>query len=437
MSEKEMIDKGGGGGKTVVAEHKNKMSMPPFTLTHVILASILVLSFTQILLAHAFYQLRARHDLLETRVSKTQQTDDNSSKLRTRRATAESSCSCPPGPQGPQGERGKRGRRGRSGSIGLTGSKGDRGVPGKMFIPPANLVMEKRADTNKEFIWLDRSKLATIISRYPELRGPAGPTGLTGHKGSPGLPGMPGLPGRQGQKGEPGASDVTSFFGAKMMKQVAGPANLEVERGNFDEDGIKYAAGPEGPPGPKGERGAMGLSGLRGEKGEKGEGLDLETLPDIIQEKVDSILENIDLASKNEDHVCLSDSTQSERFCKKFIKLLPGPPGRHGERGFPGDRGELGPPGPIGPPGSMGKPGPMGLSGRNGESIIGPIGETGAQGPQGDKGKRGRRGRKGQKGDQGAPGFDAPCPLDENGYPIPGCWQKVLKAVPSVLRLQP
>ena len=55
--------------------------------------------------------------------------------------------------------------------------------------------------------------------------------GLTGHKGSPGLPGMPGLPGRQGQKGEPGASDVTSFFGAKMMKQVAGPANLEVERG--------------------------------------------------------------------------------------------------------------------------------------------------------------------------------------------------------------
>ena len=45
-----------------------------------------------------------------------------------------------------------------------------------MFIPPANLVMERR-DDNKEFIWLDRSKLGSIISRYPELRGPPGATG--------------------------------------------------------------------------------------------------------------------------------------------------------------------------------------------------------------------------------------------------------------------
>ena len=37
--------------------------------------------------------------------------------------------------------------------------------------------MEKRHDENKEFIWLDRSKLATIINKYPELRGPPGPTG--------------------------------------------------------------------------------------------------------------------------------------------------------------------------------------------------------------------------------------------------------------------
>lgn len=79
----------------------------------------------------------------------------------------------------------------------------------------------------------------------------------------------------------------------------------------------------------------------------------------------------------------------------------------------------------------------MGLPGRNGESIVGEPGPPGADGHDGKDGRRGRRGRKGQKGDQGAPGFDAPCPLDERGYPIAGCWQKVIKAVPFVIeRLQ-
>ena len=89
---------------------------------------------------------------------------------------------------------------------------------------------------------------------------------------------MPGLPGRQGQKGEPGNSfSSANYFSAKMLKQVSGPANLEVERTGF-EDGKQYVTGPSGPPGLKGERGAMGLSGLRGEKGEKGEGLNLDEL---------------------------------------------------------------------------------------------------------------------------------------------------------------
>lgn len=65
-----------------------------------------------------------------------------------------------------------------------------------------------------------------------------------------------------------------------MLKQISGPANLEVERSsNFeDESGKQFVTGPSGPNGIKGERGAMGLSGLRGEKGEKGQGLDLEDL---------------------------------------------------------------------------------------------------------------------------------------------------------------
>ena len=91
---------------------------------------------------------------------------------------------------------------------------------------------------------------------------------------------MPGLPGRQGQKGEQGNMSASGYFGGKMLKQISGPANLEVERSsNFeDESGKQFVTGPSGPNGIKGERGAMGLSGLRGEKGEKGQGLDLEDL---------------------------------------------------------------------------------------------------------------------------------------------------------------
>jgi len=117
----------------------------------------------------------------------------------------------------------------------------------------------------------------------------------------------------------------------------------------------------------------------------------------------------------------LNDEVKVEKVCEKYIRTIPGPPGH---RGYPGETGPAGPIGPVGLRGETGLRGPMGLPGRNGESIVGEPGPPGADGHDGKDGRRGRRGRKGQKGDQGAPGFDAPCPLDERGYPIAGCWQK-------------
>ena len=311
--------------------------------------------------------------------------------------------------------------------------------------------------------------LFRFIRRYPKLRGPPGepgPQGLPGKDGEQGPKGdrgFDGLPGVDGQNCDcstitrrmlPEAmqlqvtkngfydqndnetdvnyqynNDYNNFYDYNGIPQP--PFSATPQPKNDDENApiIKYIPGPPGPPGPMGPTGPRGPIGLHGQNGERGPpgirgppGQDGENGRTHHKDQI--CFNPTNIFNKNEENYQRqSNETYLDSICQKYIMNIPGPTGPEG------------PPGPIGPTGPRGETGlrgPMGLPGQRGESIVGPRGEVGPQGKPGKDGRRGRRGRKGQKGDQGAPGFDAPCPTDEHGFPIDGCWNKVIKAVPHI-----
>src|ERR1700722_12244441 len=71
-------------------------------------------------------------------------------------------------------------------------------------------------------------------------------------------------------------------------------------------------------------------------------------------------------------------------LCEQCCSIVPGPPGKTGNRG---PQGGIGPQGETGPQGSQGLIGPQGETGPQGsQGLIGPQGSQGATGPQGSQG---------------------------------------------------
>lgn len=202
-----------------------------------------------------------------------------------------------------------------------------------------------------------------------------------------------------------------------MIKEING------DRGEKGEQGIKGDTGPQGEQGVKGDTGPQGEMGEKGDKGDKGDVGPANTL--IIGTVEDGEEASANISGNSPNQILNLILPRGEKGQKGDAGSI-GPQGIQGEQGPQGPQGIQGEIGPKGDKGDTGDIGPANvlsigtvISGNEPNvSIVGETpnqvlnfvlpkgdkGEIGPQGPQGIPGQQGVQGEQGERGPQGIQG---------------------------------